>query len=90
MQGWRRNMEDAFIAELELPNLDHIAVFGVFDGHGGGEVSKFVAAHFIEVLGKRKTLAEGKIGEALTETFINVELLMKFKPGISELLQYKS
>jgi serine/threonine protein phosphatase PrpC len=29
----------------------------VFDGHGGAEVSKFVAAHFLEVFIKRKALA---------------------------------
>lgn len=47
MQGWRRNMEDAYIAYLSLPGYDDIALFGVFDGHGGSEVSKFVAAHFL-------------------------------------------
>jgi protein phosphatase 2C family protein 2/3 len=35
MQGWRKNMEDAYIAYLSIPNYD-IALFGVFDGHGGG------------------------------------------------------
>lgn len=83
-------MEDAFIAELEVPGFEHIALFGVFDGHGGGEVSKFVAAHFVEVFSKRKSLQEGKIGQALTQSFINVEILLKFKPGIAELLKYKS
>lgn len=35
MQGWRKNMEDAHIAELALPSNDNIALFAVFDGHGG-------------------------------------------------------
>jgi len=29
----------------------------VFDGHGGGEVARFVAAHFLQTLGKRKALS---------------------------------
>jgi len=33
MQGWRRSMEDAHIANITLGN--GISVFGVFDGHGG-------------------------------------------------------
>ena len=33
MQGWRRSMEDSHIANLELG--DGLAIFGVFDGHGG-------------------------------------------------------
>ena len=39
MQGWRKSQEDSHIAEF-LP--DGNAVFGVFDGHGGKEVSIFV------------------------------------------------
>lgn len=34
-------------------------------------------------------MEEGNLGQALTETFIHVELMMKFKPGILELLKYK-
>ena len=89
MQGWRKNMEDAYIAYNSLPDHDHLALYGVFDGHGGGEVSKYVAAHFLEVFLKRKALQEGNYGQALTETFIQVELMMKFKPGQEELLKYK-
>jgi len=33
MQGWRKNMEDAAIHEVDLG--DGNALFGVFDGHGG-------------------------------------------------------
>ena len=50
MQGWRRSMEDSHIANLDIG--DGIAIFGVFDGHGGktklidfnlgGEVAKYV------------------------------------------------
>lgn len=36
MQGWRKNMEDAFIAYTSIPGYDDMALFGVFDGHGGG------------------------------------------------------
>lgn len=35
MQGWRKYMEDAYIAELDIPGHPDIALFGVFDGHGG-------------------------------------------------------
>jgi len=33
-------MEDSMIHEVNLPN--NCSIFGVFDGHGGPEVSKFV------------------------------------------------
>ena len=41
-------MEDSHIAKTGLPN--EVSVFGVFDGHGGKEVSTFVKKHFIKVL----------------------------------------
>jgi serine/threonine protein phosphatase PrpC len=39
MQGWRKTMEDARIAELEVNggNGKVYSIFGVFDGHGGKE-----------------------------------------------------
>ena len=51
MQGWRKSMvnikktiilkEDAIMIEDELSKW--IYLFGVFDGHGGDEISKYVA-----------------------------------------------
>jgi serine/threonine protein phosphatase PrpC len=37
MQGWRINMEDSHIANLDFS--PDAAIFGVFDGHGGVEVA---------------------------------------------------
>lgn len=42
MQGWRKSQEDAHIAHF----IGDIAVFGVFDGHGGKEVSIYVKEIF--------------------------------------------
>jgi len=46
MQGWRTNMEDSHIAKFNIS--PKVSIFGVFDGHGGREVAKFVEKHFIE------------------------------------------
>jgi len=48
MQGWRTNMEDAHITQFNI--APKISLFGVFDGHGGREVAKFVEKHFVEHL----------------------------------------
>jgi protein phosphatase 1G len=37
MQGWRRSMEDAHIANLDIG--DGVSIFGVFDGHGGRKIT---------------------------------------------------
>ena len=51
MQGWRRQMEDAHIAHININNSG-VSLFGVFDGHGGKEVAIFVAQHFKDELTK--------------------------------------
>ena len=45
MQGWRNQQEDAHIAKMDLP--DGTLLFGVFDGHGGKEVSIYVEKYFV-------------------------------------------
>jgi len=51
MQGWRNGMEDSHICETNIDGED-ISIFGVFDGHGGKEVAKFVELHFVEEIKK--------------------------------------
>ena len=45
-------MEDTHIIDIDLEN--DVYLFGVFDGHGGNEVAKFVEARFVEELKKNK------------------------------------
>ncbi|GMM56779.1 hypothetical protein DAKH74_033950 [Maudiozyma humilis] len=43
MQGWRTSMEDAHITEprvLDHVSEDHLALYAVFDGHGGSNVAR--------------------------------------------------
>lgn len=51
MQGWRNGMEDSHICANEI-NGEDISIYGVFDGHGGKEVAKFVELHFVEEIVK--------------------------------------
>eukprot|EP00929_Paragymnodinium_shiwhaense_P023763 TRINITY_DN1479_c0_g1_i1.p1 TRINITY_DN1479_c0_g1~~TRINITY_DN1479_c0_g1_i1.p1 ORF type:complete len:549 (+),score=100.77 TRINITY_DN1479_c0_g1_i1:63-1709(+) len=51
MQGWRPAMEDAVCNLLSLPApLEGLAMFAVFDGHGGAEVSRKVADQLPQVV----------------------------------------
>ena len=43
MQGWWADMEDAHIGLFDI--LPGVHLFGVFDGHGGPEVAKYVESH---------------------------------------------
>mmetsp|Transcript_120663 Transcript_120663/g.341848 ORF Transcript_120663/g.341848 Transcript_120663/m.341848 type:complete len:389 (+) Transcript_120663:128-1294(+) len=51
MQGWRPAMEDATCAVASLPSpLSDQAMFAVFDGHGGAQVSAIVSREFPKML----------------------------------------
>ncbi len=63
--GWRKNMEDAAIHQLDIG--DGNSVFAVFDGHGGNtlsnsgaEVSKFVSQIFVKELMSHSSYAAKK------------------------------
>lgn len=88
MQGWRKSMEDSHVAQTDVPvpphlqtDQDHDAkVFGVFDGHGGAEVARFVQLYLVDVLQKQPTWVKepepdpagttsSPVGQALVDTF---------------------
>jgi len=64
-------MEDAHIAEDNLP--DNVSLFGVFDGHGGPEVAKFVAKSFTATLTQNKHFISKNYETALYETFLAMD-----------------
>eukprot|EP00930_Biecheleria_cincta_P086034 TRINITY_DN75402_c0_g1_i1.p1 TRINITY_DN75402_c0_g1~~TRINITY_DN75402_c0_g1_i1.p1 ORF type:complete len:402 (-),score=62.34 TRINITY_DN75402_c0_g1_i1:38-1243(-) len=96
-QGWRASMEDATLVALRLalpPPLDrhNLAMFGVFDGHGGPDVARWVAAEITEVFVLcLAELSASKAHEAsafwdlcqlaLTNSFLRLDLLLYQKEG---------
>lgn len=84
MQGWRKTMEDAHIAQTGIApppsvNTDaHSKVFAVFDGHGGAEVARFCQLYLIDVLTNQEywTSSEVDVGKALVESFHALDRLI--------------
>ena len=87
MQGWRKRQEDAHIASVSQGDKKNIHIFGVFDGHGGKEISQFVSKHFTEELLKNKNL-ENDMKQALKETFIKMDEIMVTEQGIEEIKEH--
>lgn len=141
MQGWRKTMEDASIAEvlqnsksgkfrilinitmrlkiilnflffdifnIFIPIIDfnliflfiklrfftflligkEVSLFAVFDGHGGNQVAEFVKDHFVNELISNENYENENYEEALKETFIKMDELMKTEEGDNRLKKY--
>ena len=87
MQGWRKRQEDAHIAAISQGDKNDIDIFGVFDGHGGKEISQFVSNHFTKELIDNKNLNKD-MPKALKETFIKMDELMQTSEGIEEIKKH--
>ena len=83
-------MEDSHINDLDIGPSNKTQLFGVFDGHGGNEVAKFVQNHFTEEFLKNPNYLKNDPKKALEETFQKMDQLMLEKEGSEELLyEYK-
>ena len=87
MQGWRKRMEDAHIHKLGIGESKTVDIYGVFDGHGGKEVSQFVKAHFVAELEKNENFKKNDYKKALKETFLKMDDLMRTPQGKNEIVQ---
>lgn len=59
MNGWRKSMEDAHVVSMK----DAWGCFGVFDGHGGAQCSKFISRRFTEELEKKVPTDDAAVSE---------------------------
>ena len=85
-QGWRKTQEDAHLwAQLD----DRTLLFGVFDGHGGAEVSRFCAEHIHEELRNIEEYAAGKYGESLVAVFHRMDDMMRTPEGLKKLFSFR-
>lgn len=50
LQGMRSYMEDRILVVPKLPSREDVAVFGVFDGHGGSQVAQLATELLPEIL----------------------------------------
>ena len=75
MQGWRTSMEDAKLVELAVDRTTALAA--VFDGHGGKDVSNYAARVFTRELRANRNFTTGNFPEALKETFLGIDELLR-------------
>ncbi|XP_057791417.1 probable protein phosphatase 2C 60 isoform X3 [Salvia miltiorrhiza] len=83
MQGWRATMEDAHAAFTNLD--DSTSFFGVYDGHGGNEVSKFCAKFLHQQVLNDEAYATGDLENSVRKAFLRMDEMMCGRKGQKEL-----
>lgn len=81
-QGWRKTQEDSHVA-VDIDN--NTMLFGVFDGHGGGEVAKFSSKHIPIELKSLTEFRKGDFKESLVGVFHRIDELLRSPEGLEEL-----
>jgi serine/threonine protein phosphatase PrpC len=90
MQGWRKTQEDTHICHLNIgEDMNHmrrdVQLFGVFDGHGGNEVSILIKEIFLQKLVKLDSFVYAKYACALEQTFLAMDEYMLSAEGKKDL-----
>lgn len=82
-------MEDSHITRTDIDE-NKTCIFGVFDGHGGKEVAKFVQKHFVQEFLRNPKYKSGDIKTALEETFLLMDVMIDKPEGKKELSEIKN
>lgn len=103
MQGWRVSMEDAHVT-ISVLGVENLALFGVFDGHGGREVAAFCQKHLPDALRRNVASAQpeelrpdlerreqdgGCLGQALRASFHEMDEMLQAPETRKELATLK-
>ncbi|KOH00041.1 Protein phosphatase 2C 2 [Saccharomyces pastorianus] len=83
MQGWRMSMEDSHILEpnvMTKSDKDHIALYGIFDGHGGAKVAEYCGNRIMDILLEQKSFQKGDLPRALIDTFLHTDVKLLQDP----------
>ena len=87
----KNSLEVSIIKELNLINQNSsISLFGIFDGHNGPEVSKYLSQHFSQFLTENINFINGNYKKSLEETFINLDESFRSLEVQQELSKYSN
>ncbi len=79
-------MEDAHVSKLDVIEGE-VSIFGVFDGHGGCEVARFVEKLLVDELKKNDSFKKGNYKQALIDVFLALDKLLLTETGKKELVK---
>ena len=88
LQGWKKSMT---LYNLNSNNIGHnknVNLFGIFDGHNGPEISKYLINNFTSILSQNSDFKENNYKQALIKTFENIDISLITSKINNELISY--
>jgi len=88
VQGWKKTMEVYNTKDNFSGPEKNINVFGLFEGHSGKEIAKYISLEFTKELLKNSNFIKGDYKQALIETFINIDASLRTESVNNKLINY--
>ena len=89
MQAYKKYKEVFTLKNTKiLEQNQNIFLFGIFDGHNGAEIAKYLSIHFSQFLSENNNFINGDYKKALKETFINIDYSFRAQEVQLELSKY--
>ena len=88
LQGWKKSMTVYNLNSNNIGPNKNINILGIFDGHNGPEISKYLANNFTSILSQNSDFNNGNNKQALIKTFENLDSSLLKDEINKELLSY--
>lgn len=77
VQGYKKTMELFNIKDNDLGPEKNVNIFGLFEGHSGKEIAKYLSMNFTSELLKNDNFVNGNYKQALIETFKKLDASLR-------------
>ena len=77
VQGYKKTMEVFNIKDNDLGPEKNVNIFGLFEGHSGKEIAKYLSMNFTSELLKNDNFINGNYKQALIETFKKIDASLR-------------
>ena len=77
VQGYKKTMEVFNIKDNDLGPEKNVNIFGLFEGHSGKEIAKYLSMNFNSELLKNDNFINGNYKQALIETFKKIDASLR-------------
>jgi serine/threonine protein phosphatase PrpC len=89
VQGYKKTMEVFYFIDNDLGPDKNVNIFGLFEGHSGREIAKYLSLNFTSELLKNNNFINGNYKQALIETCKNIDASLRTNEVNDKLINFR-